>query len=110
MVLAFRCAYSGSRRTPQTRVLRLVGGDRLVAMLGRGVWLGSCLQVVLGGGLEGVEACPGEPADESFIDVGEPGVGEVVAQVIEVGPGLVGADRLAGCLGIGQGLVPGGYP
>ena len=50
----------------------------MVAMLGRGVWLGSCLQVVLGGGVEGVEAGPGEPADESFVDVGEPGVGEVV--------------------------------
>jgi hypothetical protein len=36
------------------------------------------LQVVLGGGVEGVEAGPGEPADESFVDVGEPGVGEVV--------------------------------
>jgi hypothetical protein len=52
----------------------------------------------------------GEPADESFVDVRDPGVGEVVAQVIKVGPGLIGADRLAGCLGEGQGLVPGGYP
>jgi hypothetical protein len=91
-------------------VLRLVGDDRLVDMPGRGVWLGPYLQVVLGGGMEGVEAGPGEPADESFVDVGEPGVGEVVAQVIKVGPGLVRADGLAGCLGVGQGLVPGGDP
>ena len=36
-------------------MLRLVGGDRLVAMLGLGVWLGPGLEVVLGGGVEGVE-------------------------------------------------------
>lgn len=76
----------------------------------RGFWLGSRLQVVLGGGLEGVEAGPGEAADEALVDVGEAGVGQVVAQVVEVGPGLVGADGLAGCLGVGQGLVPGGDP
>jgi hypothetical protein len=68
------------------------------------------VQVVLGGGLEGVEPGPGEAADEVFVDVGEPGVGEVVAQVVEVGPGAVGADRLAGRLGVGQGLVPGRDP
>jgi hypothetical protein len=39
------------------------------------------LQVVLGGGGEGVEASPGEPANESFVDIGQAGVGEVVAQV-----------------------------
>ena len=88
----------------------MVGGGPLVATPGRGVWLVSCLEVVLGGGVEGVEACPGEPADETFVDVGEPGVGEVVAQVIKVGPGPVRADRLAGCLRVGQGLVPGGDP
>jgi len=50
--------------------------------------------VVVGGGLEGVEAGPGEAADESFVDIGESGVGEVVAQVVEVGPDSVGADGL----------------
>jgi hypothetical protein len=34
----------------------------------------------------------------------------MVPQVIKVGPGLIRADRLAGCLGLGPGLVPGGYP
>ena len=66
--------------------------------------------MVLGGGLEGVEAGPGEAADEAFVDVGEPGVGEVVAQVVKVGPGPVGADGLAGRLGVGEGLIPGGDP
>ena len=54
-----------------------------------------------GGGLERVEAGPGEPADETLVDVGEPGMGEVVAQVVEVGPGVVGADGLADGLGEG---------
>jgi hypothetical protein len=49
------------------------------------------LQVVLSG-VEGVEAGPGEAADKAFVDVGEARVSEVVAQVIEVGPGPVGAD------------------
>jgi hypothetical protein len=66
--------------------------------------------VVQGGGLEGVEAGPGEAADEPFVDVGEPGVGEVVAQVVEVGPDPIGADRLPDRVGVGQGLVPGGDP
>ena len=65
---------------------------------------------MLGRGLERVEACPGEPADECFVDVGQAGVGQVVAKVIQVGPGPVGADRLAGGLGVGQRLVPGGDP
>jgi hypothetical protein len=60
--------------------------------------LGGCLKVMLGGFAEGVEACPGEPADETFVDVGKPGVGEVVAQVVEVGPGPVSADALPGGL------------
>jgi hypothetical protein len=60
--------------------------------------------------LEGVESGPGEAADEAFVDVGKAGVGEVVAQVVEVGPGPVGADGLAGGLGVGEGLVPGGDP
>jgi hypothetical protein len=68
------------------------------------------LQVVPGGGTEGVEAGPGETADEAFVDVGEAGVGEVVAQVVEVGPGPVRADGLVNGLGVGQGLVPGGDP
>lgn len=62
------------------------------------------------GGLQGVEACPGEALDEGFVDVGQAGVGEVVAQVIQVGPGAVGAYQLAGGLGVGQGFVPGGDP
>src|SRR6202042_82828 len=81
-------------------------GDELAGT----TWLGLRLQVVLCGGLEGVEAGPGEAADEAFVDVGEAGVGEVVAQVVEVGPGPVGADGLAGRLGVGQALVPGGDP
>jgi hypothetical protein len=60
--------------------------------------------------LEGVEAGPGEAADEALVDVGEAGVGEVVAQVVEVGPGPFGADGLPGRLGVGEGLVPGGDP
>jgi hypothetical protein len=57
-------------------------------------WLGECLQVVPGGCADGAEAGPGEPADEPFVDVGEPGVGEVVAQVVEAGPDPVGAYGL----------------
>lgn len=37
-------------------------------------------------------------------------MGEMVTQVVEVGPGFVGADGLTSGLGVGQGLVPGGYP
>jgi hypothetical protein len=55
--------------------------------------------VVLHGRLEGAEPGPSEAADEAFVDVGESGVGEVVAQVVEVGPGAVGADCLTGRLG-----------
>jgi hypothetical protein len=62
------------------------------------------------GCLERVEAGPGEPADESFVNVRESRMGQVVAQVVEVGPGPVGADGLTGGLGIGQGFVPGGDP
>lgn len=69
-----------------------------------------CAQVLLGGGLQGVEACPGEALDEGFVDVGQAGVGQVVAQVIQVGPGAVGAHRLAGGLGVSQGFVPCGDP
>ena len=66
--------------------------------------------MVLGGGLEGAGAGPGEPADEALVDAGKPGVGEMVAQVVEIGPGPVGADGLTDGLGEGQGLVPGGDP
>jgi hypothetical protein len=68
--------------------------------------LGSGAQVLLGGGLEEVQACPGEALDECFVDVGQAGVGEVVAQVIQVGPGTVSAHQLAGGLGVSQGFVP----
>ena len=37
-------------------------------------------------------------------------MGQVIAQVIKVGPDPVGPDRLAGGLGIGQRLVPGSDP
>jgi hypothetical protein len=37
-------------------------------------------------------------------------VGEVVAQVVQVGPGAVGADGLAGGVRVGEGFVPGGDP
>jgi hypothetical protein len=33
---------------------------------------------------------------------------QVVAQVVEVGPGPLGAHRLPGRLGVGECLVPGG--
>jgi hypothetical protein len=68
------------------------------------------LLVVLGGGLEGVEAGPGEAADKALVDVGKSGVGQVVAQVVKVGAGPVGADGLVNRLGVGQGLVSGGDP
>jgi hypothetical protein len=67
-------------------------------------------QVLAGGVLEGVQACPGEALDQRFVDVGQAGVGEVVAQVVQVGPGAVGADGLAGGLGVGEGFVPGRDP
>ena len=38
-------------------------------------------QVLAGGVPEGVQACPGEALDQRFVDVGQAGVGEVVAQV-----------------------------
>ena len=66
--------------------------------------------MVLRGGLEGVEPGPGEAADEAFVDVGEPGVGQMVAQVVEISPDPVGADCLTDRLGVGEGLVPGGDP
>jgi hypothetical protein len=53
----------------------------------------------LSGGLEGVEAASGEPADEAVIDAGKPGAGELVAQVVAAGPGLAGADGPADGLG-----------
>src|SRR5271165_2618760 len=71
---------------------------------------GARLQVVLGGGLKRVQTGPGEPADKPFINIGKAGVGEVVAEVVEVGPGPVSADSLPGRLRVGQGLVAGGNP
>ena len=64
--------------------------------------------MVLGDGLEGVEPGSGKAADEAFVDVGGPGVGQMVAQVVEISPDSVGADCLTGRLGVGEGLVPGG--
>ena len=71
---------------------------------------GARLKVVLGGGLKRVEAGPGEPADKPFVDIGEAGVGEVVAEVVEVGPRPVSAYGLPGRLRVGQRLVPGRNP
>jgi len=67
-------------------------------------------QMILNGLPERADAGPGEAADECVVDVGEPGVREVVAQVVEVGPGPVGADGLSGRRGVGKGLVAGCYP
>jgi hypothetical protein len=51
------------------------------------------------------------PSPGSFLMINlVPGVGEVVAQVVEVGSGPVGSDGLAGGLGVGQRLVSGGDP
>jgi hypothetical protein len=83
------------------RVLSGVAGLRPIPL-----W--PCAQVLAGGVLEGVQACPGEALDQRFVDVGQAGVGEVVAQVVQVGPGAVGADGLAGGLGVSEGFVPGG--
>jgi hypothetical protein len=55
--------------------------------------------------LKRVETRPGEPADKPFVDIGEAGMGEVVAEVVEVGPGPVTADRPPCRLCVGQGLV-----
>ena len=66
--------------------------------------------MVQGGGLEGVEAGPGEAADEPFVDVGEPGVGEVVAQVVKVRPGPVSTYRLPGGGRVRERLVANGDP
>jgi hypothetical protein len=52
---------------------------------------------------ERVEAGPGEAADEGLVDVGEPGVGQVAAQVVQVGPGgPVGGTRANLLLGGGR--------
>src|SRR5258706_13455423 len=66
--------------------------------------------MILNGLPERADAGPGEAADECVVDVGEPGVREVVAQVGEVGPGPVGADGLSGRRGVGKGVVAGCYP
>ena len=42
-------------------------------------------QVILDGLPERAGAGPGEAADECFVDVGEPGVREVIPQVVEIG-------------------------
>jgi len=52
-----------------------------------------------------IQAGPGEPPDESLVDVREPGVGEMIAQVIEVRPGPVGSYRLPCCGRVGERLV-----
>lgn len=52
-----------------------------------------------------IQAGPGEPPDESLVDVREPGVGEMIAQVIEVRPGPVGAYRLPRGGRVGERLV-----
>src|SRR5258706_48582 len=70
-------------------------------------WL-CAAQLVLDVPLERAGAGPGEAADECFVDVGEPGVREAVAQVVQVGPDRFGAHGLPGRRGVGQGLVAGG--
>ena len=52
-----------------------------------------------------IQAGPGEPPDESLVDVREPGVGEMIAQVIEVRPGPVCAYRLPRGGRVGERLV-----
>lgn len=67
-------------------------------------------QVILDGLPERVEARPGEAADKSFVYVWQAGVGEMVAQVVQVGSGPVGAHGLAGCSRIGEGFIACGDP
>src|ERR1051326_5505076 len=55
-------------------------------------------------------SCPGEPHDEGLVDVGEPGMCQVVAQVVQVRPGPVGPNWLASGCGIGECFVSGGDP
>ena len=63
-----------------------------------GSGLRPCTQVVLGDGLEGVQACPGEALNESLVDVRQTRVSKVITQVVQVGPGTVGTHYLAGRL------------
>ena len=67
-------------------------------------------QMILDGLPERVGARPGGAANERYVDVGEPGVREVVAEVVEVGPGPVDAHGLSDRCVVGQGLVADGDP
>ena len=68
------------------------------------------MQVVLGDGSKGVQACPGEALNESLVDVRQTRVSKVITQVVQIGPGTVGTHQLADGLGVGKGFVPGSYP
>jgi len=56
------------------------------------------------------EAGPGEPPDQSLVDVREPGMGEVVAQIVKVRPGSVSTDWLPGSGRVRERLVADGNP
>ena len=76
---------------------------------GGGAWL-AAVEMILDGLPERVGARPGGAANERYVDVGEPGVREVVAEVVEVGPGPVDAHGLSDRCVVGQGLVADGDP
>ena len=59
---------------------------------------------------ERAEAGPGELPDESLVEVREPGVGEVVAQVVKIRPGSVSTYGLPGGGRVRERLVADGDP
>lgn len=68
------------------------------------------LQMPLGGLAQLAEAGPGEPHDQSFIDVGQPGMGQMVPKVIQVSPDAIGTYRPPDCGAVSQCFVTGRDP
>jgi hypothetical protein len=60
--------------------------------------------------LQGVQACPGKALNESFVDVRQAGVGQMVAQVVQVRLNALGAYQLARGLRVSEGFIPCGDP
>ena len=60
--------------------------------------------------MQRIRSGPGKPLNEPFVDVREPGMSQVVAEVVKVRPDQISTDRLTHRGHVGKGFVSGRYP